>query len=71
MGAQKPLSLQENINNLTILINSSPSVLLLTANLHEDLVDVLHSISDPELPDAGENWDGVVEDVIQRWESLA
>ena len=30
----------------------------------------MHSVCDPELPDAGEVWDGVVEDVDQWWGRL-
>jgi len=32
--------------------------------------DVMHSVCDPELPGAGEVWDGVIEDMDQWWESL-
>ena len=32
--------------------------------------DVMHSVCDPKLPDAGKVWGGVVEDVDQWWESL-
>jgi hypothetical protein len=32
--------------------------------------DVLHSICDPELPGAGEVWDGIVEKSGEWWESL-
>ena len=32
--------------------------------------DVMHSVCQPVLPDAGEVWDGVVENVDQWWESL-
>jgi hypothetical protein len=32
--------------------------------------DVMHSVCDPELPDAGEIWGGVVENMDQWWESL-
>ncbi len=32
--------------------------------------DVMHSVCDPELPDAGEVWDGVVERSGEWWESL-
>ena len=32
--------LQENINNLAILIDGSPQVVLPTINSHEDLVDI-------------------------------
>ena len=31
---------------------------------------VQHSVCDPELPDAGEVWDGVVEKSGEWWESL-
>jgi hypothetical protein len=33
------LRLQEYINDLTILINCPPKVMLLAVNLHEDLID--------------------------------
>jgi hypothetical protein len=33
--------------------------------------DVMHSVCDPELPDAGNVWTGVVERVDQWWEELA
>ncbi len=32
--------------------------------------DAMHSVCDPELPDAGEVWGGVVENMDQWWESL-
>jgi hypothetical protein len=32
--------------------------------------DVMHRVCDPALPDAGEVWGGVVEDLYQWWESL-
>jgi hypothetical protein len=32
--------------------------------------DVMHSICDPELPNAGEVWRGFVENMDQWWESL-
>jgi hypothetical protein len=32
--------------------------------------NVMHSTYDPELPDAGEVWDGVVDQVDQWWEEL-
>jgi hypothetical protein len=32
--------------------------------------DAMHSICDPELPDAGDVWGGVVENMDQWWESL-
>jgi hypothetical protein len=32
--------------------------------------DVMHSVCDPELPDAGQVWDGVVESVDQWWDKL-
>jgi hypothetical protein len=32
--------------------------------------DSMHSVCDPELPDAGQVWGGVVEDVDQWRESL-
>jgi hypothetical protein len=32
--------------------------------------DVMHSVCDPKLPDAGKVWGGVVEDGDQWWESL-
>jgi hypothetical protein len=32
--------------------------------------DAMHSICNPELPDAGEVWGGVVENMDQWWESL-
>ena len=33
--------------------------------------DALHSVCDPQLPDAGDVWDGVVDQVDQWWEELA
>jgi hypothetical protein len=36
----------------------------------ETTEDAMHSICDPELPDAGEVWGGVVENMDQWWESL-
>jgi hypothetical protein len=33
--------------------------------------DVMHSVCDPELPDAGEVLGGIVENMDQWWESLA
>ena len=33
--------------------------------------DVMHSVCDPELPDAGEVWDGVVEDMDQWWDDVS
>ena len=33
--------------------------------------DVMHSVCDPQLPDAGDVWDGVVDQVDQWWEELA
>jgi hypothetical protein len=36
----------------------------------ETPVDAMHSVCDPELPDAEEAWGGVVENVDQWWESL-
>jgi len=32
--------------------------------------DVMHSVCDPQLPDAGEVWGGVVENVDQSWDEL-
>jgi hypothetical protein len=32
--------------------------------------DVMHSVCDPELLDAGEVWSGVIENMDQWWESL-
>jgi hypothetical protein len=32
--------------------------------------DVMNSACDPELPDAAQIWDGVVENLDQWWESL-
>jgi hypothetical protein len=32
--------------------------------------DVMHSVCDPELPDAGDVWGEVVENIDQWWESL-
>ncbi len=32
--------------------------------------DVMHSVCDPELPEAGEVWSEVVEDMDHWWESL-
>jgi hypothetical protein len=32
--------------------------------------DAMHSVCDPELPDAGDVWGGVVENMDQWWESL-
>jgi hypothetical protein len=33
--------------------------------------DIMQSVCDPELPNAGEVWDGVVENMDQWWEELA
>jgi hypothetical protein len=35
--------------------------------VHED---AMHRVCGPELPDAGDVWGGVVENVDQHWESL-
>jgi hypothetical protein len=32
--------------------------------------DVMHSVCNPELPDAAQVWDDVVENLDQWWESL-
>ena len=32
--------------------------------------DVMHSVCDPKLPDAGQVWGGIVENMDQWWESL-
>jgi hypothetical protein len=32
--------------------------------------DTTHSVCDPKLPDAGEAWGGIVENMDQWWESL-
>ena len=33
--------------------------------------DVMHSVCSPELPDAGEIWGGVVEDMDQWWDEVS